>query len=288
MWGGRFTKGRSAIPELPEVETIRRELSPWLTGRIILSANLVDASPGPKYANLERAVSQRIMTVKRRGKFLLLPLDKGDELIVHLGMTGIISPTAPKKHLRVKLELNPGENSTLYFQDTRRFGRFLLVPAGQYQSLPTLAAMGPEPLSKDFNPGQFQKALQASATAIKTYLLSQKPVAGVGNIYADEALWRSRIHPLSPAKQVAKRQIPLLLNAIKEVLTESIAAQGTTLNDYRTVNGDLGSFRNRLKVYGHENEPCPNCGDVIERIVIAGRSTHYCPRCQKAHKEVKR
>ena len=203
MWAGRFTKGRFAIPELPEVETVRRELEPWLTGRKILAAELVDAVPGPKYVDLERAVGATITAVNRRGKFLLLPLGE-DELVIHLGMTGIITPQDPEKHVRVRLELSPGANLALYFQDVRRFGRFLVVPAGDYRTLPTLHAMGPEPLSDDFNAEAFAKALKKSSTPIKTYLLSQKPVAGVGNIYADEALWGEQNPPADPGESGAQ------------------------------------------------------------------------------------
>ena len=240
----------------------------------------MDAVPGPKYAGLERAVGKTITAVNRRGKFLLLPLGE-DELVIHLGMTGIITPQDPEKHVRVRLELSPGTNSTLYFQDVRRFGRFLVVPAGDYRSLPTLHAMGPEPLSDEFNAEAFSKALQKSSTPVKTYLLSQKPVAGVGNIYADEALWGSKIHPLTPANRVPKRQIPLLVTCIKDVLEASIKVQGTTLKDYRTVNGEVGAYLSELEAYGQAEEPCSRCGSPIERTVVGGRGTHYCPKCQK-------
>ncbi len=269
------------MPELPEVETVRRELEPWLSNRDILTARRVDAPAGPKYANLEHAAGQRIKAVNRRGKFLLLPLSEGDELIIHLGMTGIISPKKPEKHLRVKLELSGSKNPNLYFQDVRRFGRFLLVKQGEYRDLPTLHAMGPEPLSDAFNAAQFTKALAKSSTAVKTYLLSQKPVSGVGNIYADEALWAAKIHPLTPANKVPKRQIPLLVDMIKDILEASIKAQGTTLNDYRTVNGEVGAYINELNAYGHQEEPCPRCGTALSKIVVAARGTHFCSKCQK-------
>jgi formamidopyrimidine-DNA glycosylase len=218
--------------------------------------------------------------VGRRGKFLILPLDGGDELIIHLGMTGRLTPERPEKHLRVSMDLD--DAPTLYFQDVRRFGRFLAVPAGDYSSLPTLAAMGPEPLSEAFTERDFCAALKASSVAVKTYLLSQRPVSGVGNIYADEALWRSGIHPLTPARELSKRKVPALMRAIREVLEASIAAQGTTLDSYRTVNGEVGAYLSELRAYGHAGEPCPRCGTPIERIVLAGRGTHYCPSCQRA------
>ena len=268
------------MPELPEVETVRRELEPWLSGRRILSAARVEAPPGPKYADLERASGQIIEAVERRGKFLLLPLSRGDDLVIHLGMTGVISPQDPGKHVRVRLALD-APDPALYFQDVRRFGRFLVVPRGEYRSLPTLHHMGPEPLSDAFNAEQLSAALNRSATAVKTYLLSQKPVSGVGNIYADEALWGAKIHPLTPAKRVPKRQIPLLVTTIKDVLEASIKVQGTTLNDYRTVNGEVGAYLTQLNAYRQEKEPCPRCGTPIEKIVVGGRGTHFCPRCQK-------
>ncbi|MDQ3457744.1 MAG: bifunctional DNA-formamidopyrimidine glycosylase/DNA-(apurinic or apyrimidinic site) lyase [Deinococcota bacterium] len=260
---------------------MRRELEPWLSGRKIVSASLEDAPPGPKYAGLERAGGQRILSVGRRGKFLILPLDGGDELIIHLGMTGVLTATRPERHLRVSLALDEGEDPALYFQDARRFGRFVVVSAGDYATLPTLQAMGPEPLGDGFTAGRFYAALQASSVALKSYLLSQRPVSGVGNIYADEALWRSRLHPLTPANRVPRRKVPALMAAIREVLEASIAAQGTTLNDYRTVNGEVGAYSSELRAYGKGGEPCPRCGDAVEKIVLAGRGTHYCPRCQR-------
>ncbi len=267
------------MPELPEVETVRRELGPWLSGKRILRVQRHDAPAGPKYLGLERAQSQQILSVNRRGKFLILPLDDGDELIIHLGMTGIITAELPQRHLRISLSLDDG--SVLYFQDTRRFGRFLCVRAGDYRSLPTLQAIGPEPLGEAFTVQEFSEILTRSSMPIKTYLLSQKPVAGVGNIYADEALWLSCIHPLTPARAVPRARATELVAAIKKVLADSIAAQGTTLNDYRTVNGEVGAYITELKVYGHAEDACPRCGNVIHKIVVGGRGTHFCPNCQK-------
>ncbi len=267
------------MPELPEVETVRRELEPWLRGRRIREVALVDAAPGPKYENLLSAAGREILGVTRRGKFLILPLSGGQDLIIHLGMTGIVTPREPEKHVRVRLELE--DAPTLYFQDVRRFGRFLVVPSGDYSTLPTLHQMGPEPLSDDFNKEQFAKALERSVTPIKTYLLSQKPVSGVGNIYADEALWGAKIHPLTPANKVPKRQIPLLVVMIKDVLEASIRVQGTTLRDYRTTNGEVGAYLDELRAYGQEETPCTRCGTPISKIVVGGRGTHFCPNCQK-------
>jgi len=270
---------------------VRRELEPWLIGRTVRSVELL-APPGPKYRDLHRAPGQRIEGVGRRGKFLILPLSGGDELIVHLGMTGVISqcppPGAGGKHLRVVMRLDGDHLSTLYFQDIRRFGRFLIVPAGEYGELPTLAALGPEPLDDALTAARFYAALGRSSVAIKPYLLSQRPVAGVGNIYADEALWTARIHPLTPAREVSRKKASVLLQALRDVLSASIAAQGTTFDDYRTVRGEAGSFARRLNVYGRGGDACLRCGRQLSKTVIGGRGTVFCPRCQRLSRAVVR
>lgn len=290
------------MPELPEVETIRRQLAPRLTGARIERAALF-APPGPKYAGLELAAGRHIGGVERRGKFLKLPLSARPngavkhELIVHLGMTGVLLPAEPEpsgvtphgenggrplsgerhKHLRVRLELSDG---ALDFIDPRRFGRFLVVEAGDYRAVPLLARLGPEPLGAQFTPEGFAAALAASRMAIKAYLLGQRPVAGVGNIYADEVLWRAGVHPLTPASRVAPDAARLLHQAIRDVLTASIAAQGTTLNDYRTVYGESGDYMESLDVYGRAGSACRRCGSTLERLVVAQRGTTICPNCQ--------
>lgn len=262
---------------------MRRELEPWLADRQILSIERL-APPGPKYADLERAVGQRIAGVNRRGKFLILPLSGGDELIAHLGMTGVISDSPPTgtgaRHVRVVVDLDGAAPSRLYFQDIRRFGRFLVVRAGEYGNLPTLAALGPEPLSDELTPGAFHRALQRSAMPIKSYLLSQRPVAGVGNIYADEALWSARINPHTPARLVSRAKAGALLAALREVLNASIELQGTTFDDYRTVGGEAGAFAAMLNVYGRGGDACLRCGAQLRKTVIGGRGTVFCSRCQ--------
>jgi formamidopyrimidine-DNA glycosylase len=267
------------VPELPEVETVRRELEPWLTGRRIVRASRVEAPPGPKYAELERAAGQRIEGVTRRGKFLLLPLSRGDELVVHLGMTGAVLREPPAGHVRARLDLDKGE--ALYFQDARRFGRFLVVRAGDYAALPTLRALGPEPLDPAFTAALFASRLAGRRTSIKAAIMGQRVVAGVGNIYSDEALFRVRIHPATEAARLSRRQVARLRDAIVEVLFESLESGGTTFRDYRNVAGGEGRFVARLAVYGREGEPCLRCGRSIVRIVLAQRGTWYCPRCQR-------
>ncbi len=268
------------MPELPEVETVRRELEPWLVGRRIRRARRVDAPRGPKYAGLERARGRRILGVARRGKFLLLPLSGGLELVIHLGMTGTLTAREPDGHVRAVLELHGRAPARLYFRDPRRFGRMLVVGAGDYAALPTLARMGPEPLSDDFQAPAFFAALQSSS-AIKTLLLGQRPVAGLGNIYADEALWTARIHPRREARQLSRRKTYELCDAIEAVLSAGVEAGGTTLRDYRSLGGQPGGYAPKLQVYGRAGEPCPRCGAAICRIVVGGRSSHLCPRCQR-------
>ena len=271
------------MPELPEVETVRRQLAPWLTGRTVRTARRADAPSGPKYAHLERADGQTIRGVERRGKWLILPLSTGDELLIHLGMTGVVSATSPASHHRVTVELEPrGDRDTLYFQDIRRFGRFLVAPAGDYAGLPSLQKMGPEPLSEAFTPELFHANLKRSATAIKQHLMSQRAVAGVGNIYCDEALWIAKIHPRARSNRISRRRAEVLRDAIIDVLRASIERQGTTLRDYRTVDGDSGGYASRLNVYGKTGQPCPRCPDrAVKRILLGQRSTHFCRGCQR-------
>jgi len=270
---------------------VRRELEPWLSGRQIIAVERL-APAGPKYTGLERAPGQRIEGVGRRGKFLIMPLSHGDELIAHLGMTGVISDSRPTgtggKHVRVVVGLDGDDPRTLYFQDIRRFGRFLVVRAGDYRSLPTLAALGPEPLGDELSAGLFHKALQRSAMPIKAYLLSQRPIAGVGNIYADEALWTARINPRTPSREVSRAKAGALLQALRDVLQASILLQGTTFDDYRTVGGEAGAFASSLKVYGRGGDACLRCGSQLRKTVIGGRGTVYCSNCQRLRRAASR
>jgi len=267
------------MPELPEVETVRRELEPWLSGRTIRDARRVEAPPGPKYHGLERARGQRIEAVSRLGKFIVMPLSGGHELIVHLGMTGVLSPDATMSHVRVRLDLADGQ--ALYFKDPRRFGRFMVLAPGERTRLPTLAAIGPEPLEPGFTPALLGAGLARATSAVKAVLLGQKAVAGVGNIYADEALFRAGIHPETPASSLSKARIKRLHEAIVFVLEAGLSDGGTTLSDYRRVDGTSGEHAAALLVYGREGQPCARCGGALERIIVGQRSTTYCRRCQR-------
>jgi len=273
---------RTRVPELPEVETVRRELAPWLEGRRIVRARRgPDAPAGPKYMRLEDADGQTITAVTRRGKFIVMPLSQGDELIVHLGMTGTLSPRAPDDHLRVVVDLAGRGPEHLYFRDPRRFGRFLLAPAGDRSALPTLAAIGPEPLAPGFTAAVLAAGLARSAQPVKAVLLGQRAVAGVGNIYADEALWRARVHPEPPARHVPPARGRALRDAIVQVLAAAVAGRGTTLRDYRRVDGATGEYGAALQVYGRDGAPCARCGRTLQRLVVGQRGTTFCPKCQR-------
>ena len=286
------------MPELPEVESVRRQLVPELTGRAVVSV-WWDAHPHARLSDVHLLEGRRIRSVERRGKFLLCPLDPVAptdrsappplELILHLGMTGSIriqpvdGPLTtdlgpPPTHIRASFVLDDGR--VVLFNDPRRFGRVSVVPAGDYAGrIPTLAALGPEPLSEDFEVAAFAAALARTSSPVKAKLLDQRLVAGVGNIYADEALWRARIHPAS--RRVGATRARALHTAIREVLTSAIEREGTTFRDYQMVNGQSGRNADFLEAYGQGDLPCGRCGTAMRRTVIAQRGTTYCPRCQR-------
>ncbi|HVM13339.1 MAG TPA: bifunctional DNA-formamidopyrimidine glycosylase/DNA-(apurinic or apyrimidinic site) lyase [Egibacteraceae bacterium] len=261
------------MPELPEVESVRRQLAPRLTGRRIIA---VEVTPQARFVRVGECAGRRIEAVGRRGKYLLLPLEGGRELVMHLGMTGSLRFDAPDPYVRATFALDQG---TLHFRDVRRFGRLAVVEAGDYAAIPTLASLGPEPLSEDFRPEGLHAALRRSRMAVKPFLLSQRPVAGVGNIYADEALWRARINP--HARRIGRDRAAALWAGIRDVLAEAIEREGTTFRDYRMVNGESGRFADFLLVYGQAGRPCARCATPLTKVVLGGRGTTYCPACQR-------
>lgn len=266
------------MPELPEVESVRRQLAPELSGRRVLDA-WWDPHPAipREFVDLGRAIGRRIEGVGRRGKFLIAPLDAGLELIMHLGMTGSFRFDLDDPYVRATLLLD--DDRSLAFRDVRRFGRMAVVEAGSYDAIPTLALLGPEPLSDDFDPHEFATVLARTRAPVKPYLMSQRPVAGVGNIYADEALWLARIHPGS--RRVGKSRALVLHAAIREVLGAAIEREGTTFRDYQMVNGESGRNASFLAAYGRGGQPCPRCGTLLKKVVMGGRGTTYCPSCQR-------
>jgi len=266
------------MPELPEVESVRRQLDPELSGRRVLEV-WVDPHPmvPRQFQRVEELRDRKISFVGRRGKFLIAPLDGGLELVMHLGMTGVFRFDVNDPFTRASLTLDDGRR--LMFKDVRRFGRIAVVDAGRYETIPTLAHLGPEPLSEEFDPGRFSFELTRTNAPVKPFLLCQRPVAGVGNIYADEALWVACIHPGS--RRVGPKRAHLLHTAIREVLSAAIDREGTTFSDYRMVNGASGRNASFLFAYGRGGEPCPRCSTPLRKMVLGGRGTTYCPRCQR-------
>jgi formamidopyrimidine-DNA glycosylase len=274
------------VPELPEVESVRRQLVGELTGRTVLDV-WFDPHPEQRFSDVGLLAGRRIEDVRRRGKYLICPLDAGVdgplELVLHLGMTGsfrIVAADRPEDaHLRARFELDDGRS--VRFRDPRRFGRVSVVPAGQYAGrVPTLVTLGPEPLTEDFDPVAFATALGRTRAPVKAALLGQRLVAGVGNIYADEALWRARIHPRS--RRVGAARAALLHGTIRDVLAAAIEREGTTFRDFQMVNGASGRYADFLDVYGKAGLPCPRCATTLRGEVVAQRGTTYCPRCQRA------
>ena len=266
------------MPELPEVESVRRQLDPELSGRRVEDVWFDPLPTIPReFVGLEHLPGRVIERVGRRGKFMIAPLDRDLELIMHLGMTGAFRFDLDDPHVRARLWLDDGRE--LSFRDVRRFGRMAVVPAGDYSALPTLAMLGPEPLSDEFDPDEFAAVLARTNAPIKPYLLTQRPVAGVGNIYADEALWLARIHPTS--RRVGRARAHELHGAIRKVLEDAIEREGTTFSDFQMVNGESGRNASFLVAYGRGGEPCPRCGTPLKKVVLGGRGTTYCPRCQR-------
>jgi formamidopyrimidine-DNA glycosylase len=274
------------MPELPEVETVRRGLERHLVGRRILRLDLRETRLRTplRARDLEpRLVGRRIEALERRGKYLVVRLAGDEALVVHLGMTGSLTvaaaPAAPlPPHTHVRLGLEGG--AELRFADPRRFGMFYVLAAAELGGDRRLASLGPEPLGPDFAPAYLVQRARGVRKPIKNFLMDASVVAGLGNIYVTEALWEAGIHPRSRAGRLRPARWERLHAAVRRVLEAALQAGGTTLQDYRNAEGDLGSFQVQLEVYDREGEPCRRCGRPIRRIVQAGRSTFYCPGCQ--------
>ena len=266
------------MPELPEVETIRRQLEPRLVGRCITEAA---CHPSEKFLPARDVTGAKVDAVDRRGKYLIVALSDGREMVVHLGMTGRLQFAAAEVpsdgYVRAWWGLDDG--TSLELHDVRRFGRVRVVPAGCYDTIPTLAQLGPEPLGEGFSPEGLWAALRQSRRRVKTQLLGQRPVAGLGNIYADEALWRARINPAK--RRITRAEAAALHAAIGDVLRQAIAHRGTTFRDYRTLLGAGGDNFAHLDCYGRGGEPCRRCGTELRSRVLDARNTTYCPACQR-------
>ncbi len=275
------------MPELPEVETVMRGLRGPLEGRRIVEAEVrVPALRWPLPEGLgERLTGRRVTGLTRRAKYILMALEGEETLIAHLGMSGrmIILPRGsnrpPEKHDHVVLRTEEGME--LRFNDARRFGMMDLTPSKDLAQHRLLASLGPEPLAAIFDGPYLARALAGKMTPIKAALLDQRIVAGIGNIYACEALFFAGLSPQRLARNVQGKRAEALASAVKDVLTRAIEAGGSSLRDYVQSDGELGYFQHQWAVYGREEEPCPACENSVRRMVQSGRSSFYCPSCQR-------
>jgi formamidopyrimidine-DNA glycosylase len=271
------------MPELPEVEYIARQLRMELIGRRVVSVAVSwsRSISGMDPAVFGRALAGcRITEVGRRGKYLLISLANDQVLIVHRGMSGnLLFGRTPQEALYVRVAFELDDGRYLLYSDPRKFGRLSLVPKGKLTAI--FAELGPEPLDEAFTPDVLAAQLAGTKRPIKATLLDQKIVAGLGNIYADEALFAAHIHPLQGACELRRDQIEALGTAIQQVLQTGIAHGGTTFGRHRDVHNEAGTNLEHLMVYRRANQPCRLCGSAINRIVVTQRSTHYCPECQQ-------
>ena len=271
------------MPELPEVETIARGLANTITGRSITAVRvtLPKIAVAPKdLIFAQELIGERIERIGRRGKYVVMELGSGRGLVTSLRMTGklIVQPKgAGKPHPYTHIALDLSDGKRLCFSEMRQFGRMRLVAPGE----PWDAALGLEPLSQDFTPEAFIGMLSGRPTPVKVFLLDQRRIAGIGNIYACEALWEARIRPVTPSRALTKPAIRRLHRALVDVLERAIGMRGTSVDDYVDAEGLRGGFLNKLSVYGRDGKPCLRCGSKIVRTVLAQRGTWWCRKCQK-------
>ena len=286
------------MPELPEVETIRRQIEPEVVGRTIASARILDerwTRPLPPAPIAARLTGREIVAVGRRGKYLLVGLDDGSTLLMHLRMTGnlllaergeevrkfggerLYESSSEPRYLKAELELDDGR--LLQFTDPRRFGHASLLGPGELD--PYLdTRIGVEPLSDDLTPELIGRVAEGRTAPLKSFLLDQRGIAGIGNIYADEALHRAELHPLSPAGSMRREHWEALHEGIVAALEEGLRNGGASIDDYRDSRGEQGSMQDEFLVHTRAGQECPRCGERINRIVVGGRSTYFCPACQ--------
>ncbi|WP_170343118.1 bifunctional DNA-formamidopyrimidine glycosylase/DNA-(apurinic or apyrimidinic site) lyase [Ruegeria arenilitoris] len=283
------------MPELPEVETVRRGLAPAMEGVVVERADVNRPDlrwPFPERM-AERLTGQRVERLRRRSKYILADLSGGETLLIHLGMSGRMTVSGdplgqfvhchpmPQKHDHVVFHMANGARIT--FNDPRRFGAMDLMPTATAEQHKLLAVLGPEPLGNDFNETYLIDAFRGRATPVKAALLDQRIVAGLGNIYVCEALYRARVSPRRKSGQISTGRVGALVPVIRTVLAEAIEAGGSSLRDFRQADGELGYFQHSFDVYGREGQPCrtEGCGAEIRRITQSGRSTFYCAQCQR-------
>lgn len=273
------------MPELPEVETIRASLVPTLVGRRLDRVRILDerlTRPEPPEAVEALLTGQRVASVGRRGKYVVLRFESGRHLLVHLRMTGSFrhgknGSLEDDPYCRAVVSLDDGPD--VGYRDVRRFGTWTVLEEDEVE--PYLCArIGPEPLERGFTTRVLAQALHGRRAPIKAVLLAQKTAAGVGNIYADEALWRARVHPAKAAGELGLDEVAAVHRGVRAALRAGIERQGATLRDYRDPSGASGSMQDEFRVYGRDGLPCPRCGTVIVKTRVAGRGTWFCPACQ--------
>ena len=273
------------MPELPEVETYRRQFNKSVKGRKVVDVELlfegVVRHPSPR-AFVRRVKGKTLGEAERRGKFLIIPFDSGDILVLHFGMTGVLHYLDPDEerspHTRAVLKLDDGRE--LRFIDIRKLGALYLVKGRDFSKIPELANLGVEPLSREFTLKRFTEAIGGRRQQLKQFLMRQDVIAGIGNIYANEILWEAGLHPLKSTADLSPEEIQRLYKAIRKILKEGVQLRGCSIEEFLDLYGRPGRYEERLKAYQREGEPCPRCGTKIVRITVGGRGTFYCPKCQ--------
>ncbi len=267
------------MPELPEVETIRNELSPWVVGQSFTTVTISDVKVvcGCSVKEVRRRlIGQKVDKLERRGKYLTFHLSNGNAMIIHLRMTGslLIDPEEDGRYVRAAFRLSNGHR--FIFSDRRRLGKMWLVDDADV----VVCKLGPEPLDKSFTPNVLRQRLSRHHIPMKAALLDQCIVAGIGNMYADEALFAAGIHPLRKTDELSAKQVQTLHNSIRRILQAAIGNKGASVDTYVRPEGELGTAHFGFKVAHRGGEPCPICGGTIERIVVQNRGAYFCPRCQ--------
>ena len=283
------------MPELPEIETIKREAQRVLKGRKILRVEILDTKPVRWQEKDFCSLKGSIKNIRRFGKILVFDLSSGKSILIHLKLTGQLvyqegekkvagghyekgSLQVPNKFTRLIFHLDKG---TLYFNDLRKFGYLKLVPTNRVGETKEIKELGPEPLSSDFSLQYFSDLLRRTKRAVKIVLMDQKKISGVGNIYANEALFWAKIRPDRPANSLSPKEIKALYQALKKVLKKGIELKGASENTYVDLFGRKGRFMEKVAVYQRDGQPCPLCGMKIKKITLGGRSAYFCPHCQK-------
>ncbi len=277
------------MPELPEVETIRRQLAPHLEGRTIERLEIIDARwtlPDSAERTAQELRGAFVRRMSRRGKYLCWELSGDRHLLMHLRMTGVLllDPPVEPLHVRVRFELDDGHR--LLYVDPRRFGTGHLLQGVALRDAYLAARLGAEPMTSAFTTQHLFRLTRGRRAPIKAFLLDQRRVAGVGNIYADEALFRAGIHPLRPAGRLTRAQLDKLRAAIEDALLAGIAAKGASIDDFQHIDGARGSFQDRFLIHRRGGEQCLRCGSMVRKIIVGGRGTYVCETCQRRPRRV--